>query len=40
LGDGEFDNDDAHGKRVHVAKEKEEKFNRTDGYFVRSKVIL
>jgi hypothetical protein len=39
LGEGLLDNNDAHGKRIHVAKEKEEIFNRTNGYFVRSKVI-
>jgi hypothetical protein len=38
LGEGLFDNNDAHGKRIHVAKEKEEIFNLTNGYFVRSKV--
>jgi hypothetical protein len=38
LGEGLFDNNDAHGKRIHVSKEKEEIFNLTNGYFVRSKV--
>jgi hypothetical protein len=38
LDEGLFDNNDEHGKRIHPAREKEEIFNRTEGFLVRSKV--